>query len=171
MKCSGLDVTSGASVEVSFDRAITVVDHLIRPLDNPAFIAPGFVDLQVNGFAGVDYNSAASTHEEIAQSIRAMFACGVTRFFPTVITGSPDNMSAALRNLATAKESIAHAGAMEAFHLEGPYISPEDGPRGAHLARWVRPPDLEEFRRLQDAACGNIRLVTLSPEWPQAPRF
>jgi N-acetylglucosamine-6-phosphate deacetylase len=176
MKCSGLDVTSGASVEVSFDRAITVVDHLIRPLDNPAFIAPGFVDLQVNGFAGVDYNSASSTHEQIADSIRAMFACGVTRFFPTVITGSPDNISAALQHLANAKESIAEGPAvvgqaMEAFHLEGPYISPEDGPRGAHPAQWVRPPDLEEFRRFQGDARGNIRLVTLSPEWPQAPRF
>ena len=172
----GVDVSSGALVDVTFDRAITVVDHLIRPPDNPAFIAPGFIDLQVNGFAGVDYNSASSSHEQIADSIRAMFACGVTRFFPTVITGSPDNMAAALRNLANAKESIAegHAvvgQAMEAFHLEGPYISPDDGPRGAHPARWVRPPDLEEFRRLQDAARGNIRLVTLSPEWPQAPRF
>jgi N-acetylglucosamine-6-phosphate deacetylase len=167
----GIDVSSGAAVEVSFDRAITVVDHLIRPPDNPAFLAPGLIDLQVNGFAGVDYNSASSTHEQIAQSIRAMFVCGVTRFFPTVITGSTDNMSAALRHLAIAKESIAEGQAMEAFHLEGPYISPEDGPRGAHPARWVRPPDLEEFRRFQDAARGNIRLVTLSPEWPEAPRF
>jgi N-acetylglucosamine-6-phosphate deacetylase len=171
MITNGIDVSNGALVEISFDRAITVVDHLIRPLDNPAFVAPGWIDLQVNGFAGVDYNSAASTHEEIALSIRAMFACGVTRFFPTVITGSPDNMAAALRNLAKAKESTAHGSAMEAFHLEGPYISPEDGPRGAHLAQWVRPPDLEEFRRFQDAARGNIRLVTLSPEWPEAPRF
>jgi N-acetylglucosamine-6-phosphate deacetylase len=171
MKLNGVDVSSGASVEVSFDRAITVVDHLIRPPDNSAFLAPGWIDLQVNGFAGVDYNSAASSHAEIALSIRAMFACGVTRFFPTVITGSPDNMSAALRNLANAKESIAEGPAMEAFHLEGPYISPEDGPRGAHPARWVRPPDLEEFRRFQGDARGNIRLVTLSPEWPQAPRF
>ncbi len=176
MKCSGLDLTSGASVEISFDRAITVVDHLIRPLENPPFVAPGFIDLQVNGFAGVDYNSPASTHEEIALSIRAMFACGVTRFFPTVITGSPDNMCAALRNLANAKESLAEGAAvvgqaMEAFHIEGPYISPDDGPRGAHPAHWVRPPDLDEFRRMQDAARGNIRLVTLSPEWPQAPRF
>jgi N-acetylglucosamine-6-phosphate deacetylase len=171
MKVSGIDVSNGASVEVSFDRAITLVDHLIRPLDDPAFLAPGFVDLQVNGFAGVDYNSAASTHQEIAASIRAMFACGVTRFFPTVITGSPDNMAAALRHLANAKESIAEGQAMEAFHLEGPYISPEDGPRGAHPARWVRPPDLEEFRRFQSDARGNIRLVTLSPEWPQAPQF
>ena len=60
---------------------------------------------------------------------------------------------------------------MEAFHVEGPYISPEDGPRGAHPARWVRPPDLEEFHRFQEAARGNIRLVTLSPEWPDATRF
>jgi N-acetylglucosamine-6-phosphate deacetylase len=171
MICNGIDVSSGASIEVSFDRAITVVDHLIHPLNDAPFIAPGWIDLQVNGFAGVDYNSPSSTHEEIALSIRAMFACGVTRFFPTVITGSADDVSAALRNLAAAKESIAGGSAMEAFHLEGPYISPEDGPRGAHPARCVRPPDLEEFRRFQDAAQGHIRLVTLSPEWPQAPRF
>jgi len=171
MNCSGVDVSIGALVEVSFDRAITLVDHLIQPVDDPAFIAPGWIDLQVNGFAGVDYNSAASTHEEIALSIRAMFACGVTRFFPTVITGSPDNMCAALRNLANAKESIPVGSAMEAFHLEGPYISPEDGPRGAHPARWVRPPVLGEFERFQEAAQGNIRLMTLSPEWPQAPKF
>lgn len=173
MQLSGVDVSSGASLEVSFERAITIVDHLIRPLDNDnaPFIAPGWIDLQVNGFAGVDYNSPASTHQQIAQSIRALFACGVTRFFPTVITGSPDNMAAALRNLANAKESIDEGPAMEAIHLEGPYISPHDGPRGAHPARWVRPPDLTEFDRLQDAAQGNIRLVTLSPEWPGAPRF
>jgi len=167
----GIDVSSGSAVEVSFDRAITVVDHLIRPPDNLAFIAPGWIDLQVNGFAGVDYNSASTTHEQIADSICAMFACGVTRFFPTVITGSPDNMSAALRHLANAKEALSEGLAVEAFHLEGPYISPHDGPRGAHPARWVRPPDLEEFRRFEDAAAGNIRLVTLSPEWPEAPRF
>src|SRR5271154_283216 len=106
MICNGFDISSGALVEISFDHAITVVDHLIHPVDDAPFIAPGWIDLQVNGFAGVDYNSPASTHEQIAESIRAMFACGVTRFFPTVITGSPENMSAALSNLAKAKESI-----------------------------------------------------------------
>jgi N-acetylglucosamine-6-phosphate deacetylase len=60
---------------------------------------------------------------------------------------------------------------MEAFHVEGPHISPEDGPRGAHPSAWVRPPDFDEFRRWQDAARGNVRLVTLSPEWPEAPRY
>jgi N-acetylglucosamine-6-phosphate deacetylase len=171
MKISGVDVSSGASVEVAFERAITVVDHLIRPLEGATFISPGWIDLQVNGFAGVDYNSGTSSHEQIAHSVRAMFACGVTRMFPTVITGSPENMTAAFSNLASAKESIAEGPALEAFHLEGPYISPDDGPRGAHPARWVRPPDITEFHRFQEAAHGNIRLVTLSPEWPQAPRF
>lgn len=171
MKVSGIDVSSGASVEVSFEQAITIVDHLIRPLDGAPFLAPGWIDLQVNGFAGVDYNSPSSSPEQIAQSIRAMFGCGVTRFFPTVITGSPENMTAALRNLASAKESVTEGSAMEAFHIEGPYISPNDGPRGAHPARWVRPPDIEEFFRFQESAGGNIRLVTLSPEWPEAPRF
>ena len=171
MKCKGIDISTGASLDVSFDRAITGVDHLIRPLENAPFLAPGWIDLQVNGFAGVDYNSPASSHEQIAQSIHAQFASGVTRFFPTVITASPENMIAALGNLASAKESIAHRSAMEAFHLEGPYISPEDGPRGAHPARWVRPPDLDEFHRFQEAARGHIRLVTLAPEWPEAPHF
>src|ERR1700733_10302093 len=171
MTCKGIDVSSGAHVEVSFDRAITVVDHLIRPLDDAPFLAPGWIDLQVNGFAGVDYSSPSSTHEQIAHSLGALFGCGVTRFFPTVITGSPENMTAALHNLASAKESVPEGFAMEAFHLEGPYISPEDGPRGAHPSRWVRPPDLGEFQRFQEAAHGNIRLVTLAPEWPDAARF
>ncbi len=60
---------------------------------------------------------------------------------------------------------------MEGFHVEGPFISPEDGPRGAHPQRWVRPPDLDEFRRFQEAAQGNIRLLTLSPEWPGSAAF
>src|SRR5580700_6186437 len=102
MNVQGVDVSSGASVEVFFERAITLVDHLIRPLDDGVYISPGWIDLQVNGFAGVDYNSPASSHEQIAHSIRGMFGCGVTRMFPTVITGSPENISAALRNLANA---------------------------------------------------------------------
>ncbi|HUA18295.1 MAG TPA: amidohydrolase family protein [Bryobacteraceae bacterium] len=171
MKCSGLDLSTGMPVEISFTNLITGVDPLISPLADATVLAPGFIDLQVNGFAGVDYNSPSSGHGEIAQSIHALFATGVTRFFPTVITGPPDVMRAALRNLAAAKAGLNEGPAMEAFHVEGPYISPEDGPRGAHPARWVRPPDLDEFHRLQDAASGHIRLMTLAPEWPQAPNF
>jgi N-acetylglucosamine-6-phosphate deacetylase len=137
--------------------------------------SPGFIDLQVNGFAGVDYNSPHAPIEEIARSIRVMFSTGVTRFFPTVITGSPERMLGALRNLAAARESLAkEAGigqAIAGVHVEGPHISPDDGPRGAHPREWVRPPDLDEFHRWQDATRGQVRLVTLSPEWPDAPCY
>src|SRR5207302_419720 len=155
-------------IGIEGDSVITHVDPVLQATENAVWIAPGFIDLQVNGFSGVDYNSPAAPLEEIARSIRTMFSTGVTRFFPTVITGSPEDMLGALRNLARARETLAEGPAMEAFHVEGPHISPHDGPRGAHPARWVRPPDSEEFKRWQDAAQGNVRLVTLSPEWPES---
>jgi N-acetylglucosamine-6-phosphate deacetylase len=171
MKCLGIDSINGAPVEISGSAILDSVEPLIQAPEGLEHVSPGFIDIQVNGFAGVDYNSAKTPHDEIARSIRAQYACGVTRFFPTVITGGPDQMSGALRNLADAKERLAEGVAMEAFHVEGPHISPDDGPRGAHPRQWVRRPDIEEFHRWQDAARGNIRLITLAPEWPEAASY
>jgi N-acetylglucosamine-6-phosphate deacetylase len=80
-------------------------------------------------------------------------------------------MLSALRNLARAKANLPRGEAMDGFHVEGPHISSDDGPRGAHPRRWVRPPDVDEFARWQEATNGGIRLVTLAPEWPQASRY
>src|ERR1700674_209907 len=171
MKCNGVETSTRDFIEIEGDSVIARVDPVLEATDNAAWISPGFIDLQVNGFAGVDYNSPSATSEEISRSIRAMLSTGVTRFFPTVITGSPDAMLAALKNLARTRATIAEGPVMEAFHVEGPHISPDDGPRGAHPAHWVRPPDVEEFHRWQEAARGCIRLVTLAPEWPQAPHY
>ncbi len=171
-KCYGIDAVSGEYIELTFDRVINGVDHIIEP--PPAgipYITPAWVDLQVNGYAAVDYNSPMTSHEEISRSIQVLHSTGTGRFFPTVITGSPDNMRNSLRNLARAKAALSDGGAMEGFHVEGPHICPEDGPRGAHPQRWVRPPDIDEYRRWQEATDGLIRLVTLSPEWPEAPRY
>jgi N-acetylglucosamine-6-phosphate deacetylase len=161
MKCNGVETSTRDFIEIEGDAVIAHVDPVLQAADNTVWIAPGFVDLQVNGFAGVDYNSGATPLDEIARSIRAMFSTGVTRFFPTVITGAPEEMLGALRNLTRARETLPEGPAMEAFHVEGPHISPHDGPRGAHPARWVRPPDFDEFRGWQDAAQGHVRMVTL----------
>jgi N-acetylglucosamine-6-phosphate deacetylase len=172
MKCGGRSVSTGERIEVEFDSLIRHVDPDLDPAaDDDAWLAPGFIDLQVNGFAGVDYNAPEASHEEIGRSIRTLFSTGVTRFFPTVITGAPEDMLRALRNLAAARESLEDGAAMEGFHVEGPHISPEDGPRGAHPAGWVRPPRVHEFQSWQEAAQGHVRLVTLSPEWPGALRY
>jgi N-acetylglucosamine-6-phosphate deacetylase len=169
MICNGIDAATGAGIEIRFGRTIESVGPAAEHGD--CYIAPGWVDIQVNGFAGVDYNAPEAPHDEIARSIGALDATGVTRFYPTVITGAPETMSGALANLARAKESLAEGGAMDGFHVEGPHISPDDGPRGAHPRRWVRPPDADEFERWHDASRGGIRIVTLSPEWPEAPRY
>jgi N-acetylglucosamine-6-phosphate deacetylase len=173
MKCSGRSAISGEPIEIEFEAAIQNVDPVLDGdgYDQDIFVAPGFIDLQVNGFAGVDFNAPTAPHEEIQRAIGATFSTGVTRFYPTVITGAPDAMLAALRNLAAARESLTDGNAMEAFHVEGPHISPDDGPRGAHPREWVRPPDFAEFQRLQDAAQGHVRLITLSPHWPEASRY
>ncbi|MGH9720530.1 MAG: N-acetylglucosamine-6-phosphate deacetylase [Bryobacteraceae bacterium] len=168
-------MNSGRPIQVAFGETIGAVSPppalLAAKPPAESWLIPAFVDIQVNGFAGVDYNSPATPHDEIARSIEVLFSTGVARFYPTVITGGPDDMAGALANLARAKESLAEGAAMDGFHVEGPFISPDDGPRGAHPRRWARPPDLEEFRRLQDAARGQIRLMTLAPEWQGAPAF
>ena len=164
----GYDPASGQFVEVRFDSVISVVDTLINPVPDAPFIAPAWIDIQVNGYAAVDYNNPQTPVEEIARSVDVLHSTGTARFFPTVITGSEENMLGALRNLSRAKESIP---SIEAIHVEGPHICPDDGPRGAHPKHCVRPPSLEEYRRMQDAAVGNIRLITLSPEYPEAPRY
>ncbi len=171
MKCSGRNVLTGELVVVEGSRAFTAVEPLFGQAAPDTWLAPGFIDLQVNGFAGVDYCAPTASMEEIGRSIRAQFATGVTRLLPTVITGSQPVMEGALRRLAEAREQLPEGEAIEGFHVEGPHISPEDGPRGAHPLAAVRPPCLDEYRRLQEAARGGIKIVTISPEWPEAPKF
>src|SRR3984885_6110683 len=171
MNCIGIDVSLGSPVRVTFDTTISAVEAVSSASPDGVYLSPGWIDLQVNGFAGVDYNNPKCTPEEISRSIRLLFSSGVTRFYPTVITGSPEDMLGALRNLKSAKETLPEGAAIDGFHVEGPHISPDDGPRGAHPRRWVRPPDLDEFRRWQDATDNQVRIVTLAPDWPEAPPY
>ncbi|MBE7542107.1 MAG: amidohydrolase family protein [Bryobacteraceae bacterium] len=173
MKCHGIDALSGAHVEITASGSvIQSVDEQITPLPPGApHLAPGFIDLQVNGYAGIDYCLPGASTEQIGASLQAQFATGVTRIYPTVITGPRDGMTEALRMLARARRELPFGEALEAFHVEGPFISADDGPRGAHPIQHVRPPDYDEFLEWQDAAEGHIRLVTLAAEWPEAPAF
>jgi N-acetylglucosamine-6-phosphate deacetylase len=114
MICQGRDVSTGEQIVVEGDAVIAHVNPAFGGGDDSVWIAPGFIDLQVNGFAGADFNSSSTKHTAIADALRAMFSTGVTRCFPTVITGSPQRMLATLRNLARAKETLEDGAAMEA---------------------------------------------------------
>lgn len=119
----------------------------------------GFFELQVNGFAGVDFNDPRMTLDDLRRATAALRTTGVTRFLPTIITGSFERFAACARTLARFADP-ANAG----IHMEGPYIGAEDGPRGAHPREQVRPASVDDFRRRQEAAEGRIVLVTLAPE-------
>lgn len=137
-----------------------------------AWLAPGFVDIQVNGYDGQEFSSLALTPELVSRIVRRHYAFGVTRLCPTLTTESFEVLSHGLRAIAAACEQDAATSAgVAGIHVEGPYISREDGPRGAHPAAHCRAPDWDEFSRLQDAAGGRIRLLTLSPEYEEAPAF
>jgi N-acetylglucosamine-6-phosphate deacetylase len=124
---------------------------------------PGLFDLQVNGFAGVDFNNPATTTDDTCRAMERIRATGVTRFLPTLITSSLERFTQCARTLARTN----HA-AIAGLHLEGPYIAAEDGPRGAHPREQIVAASIEDFARRQDAAAGEIRLVTLAPEVPGA---
>jgi N-acetylglucosamine-6-phosphate deacetylase len=136
------------------------------------WIAPGFIDLQCNGYGGQEFSAASLSAERVAQIAAAQPAFGVTQFCPTVTTAAFDTIVHAMRTVDAACRAATEVDyAVAGIHLEGPYIASEDGPRGAHPLEHCRPPDWNEFARFQDAAGGRIRLVTLSPEYPQAPQF
>ncbi len=174
MNCSGIDVETGERIAVEFDqtiRSIQVREETPDIADDAIWIAPGFIDIQVNGFAGYDFNDPEVTLGQVATALNMIVTTGVTRCLPTVITGSPHGMLACLTTLRRAQRELPNAKAIAGFHVEGPYIGAEDGPRGAHPLQWVRKPDLAEYHRWQEVTDHNVRLVTLSPHFEEAPDF
>src|SRR5260221_6083988 len=128
----------------------------------------GLVDLQVNGFAGVDFNTPGLTPADFDRALQAMLATGVTRCLPTLITGSEPDLIACFRALEAARSVSPLAAMVLGYHLEGPFLSPAEGFRGCHPEACMQPASLPLFERLQAAAGGRIRLVTLAPEGPGA---
>jgi N-acetylglucosamine-6-phosphate deacetylase len=155
---------------------VEVRDGLIQALhrDTPAaqaagsgWLAPGLIDLQVNGYGGHDLNGEQLTAQTVYALAQAMLACGVTTFLPTLITASEAQLTAALVAIQAARRLFPTVARMVPYvHVEGPAIAPEDGPRGAHPAAHVRPPSVAEFDRWQSASGAVVGMVTLSPHWP-----
>ncbi len=136
------------------------------------YISPGFLDIQVNGYMGSDYSLEDLSEEQVAKIIFHLNRSGTTQHVPTIITTPHKRI---LRNLKVITKAIQSsrdiACAISGIHIEGPFISPADGPRGAHNAAYVHPPDLNEFKQWQEAAEGRITTVTLAPEWEGALEF
>jgi N-acetylglucosamine-6-phosphate deacetylase len=161
----GFDLRSVTdSLELTRSGAVGSVDA-----DTTLWASPGWFDLQINGFAGVDLNAGPVTREALQQLTANLQREGVTRYLATLITAPPTALVAAAAAIAAARAedpSLAHAVA--GIHLEGPFISRADGARGAHRLDAICDADIPLFEEVAAAAAGALRLVTLAPEVPGA---
>jgi N-acetylglucosamine-6-phosphate deacetylase len=124
-----------------------------------------YVDLQVNGYAGVDFNKDGLTAEELRRACDRLASDGVDVCLATIITDDLDAMCRRLSALVALRAADAVATrTIAGIHIEGPFLNEADGFRGAHPRDAIRPADRDTMRRLLDAAGGLTRLVTLAPE-------
>lgn len=130
---------------------------------------PGLFDIQVNGFAGVDFNSPGCDAEALDGALEAMLACGVTGCLPTLITASFDELAERFGALdrAVARSRLGPF-MVPGYHLEGPFLNPQEGYAGCHPADRMIAPDTVFVDKLQSGLAKPILLVTLAPELPGA---
>ena len=137
-----------------------------RPTSSPA-PAPRWFDFQVKGFGGVDFQAESISRAELDHAVKVMRHHGVAGIFLTLITDEIDAHCRRLENFEKLRAVSPDAAAMiVGYHIEGPWLSPVPGFRGAHPAGPMHAPSIPEFERMQSAAGGHIRLITVAPEWP-----
>ena len=173
---------SPIAVEIE-DTLIKNVKRLNKLSKNtePFFIAPGLIDIQINGYLSISFSFEGADDLETGSNELSVSDCkkvtealwkeGITSYFPTLTTNSKELLLRNFEILASAKDDPSLMGSIAGFHLEGPYISPVDGYRGAHPQEYVRQPDWNEFMELYEASGEKIVLVTLAPEVNGALEF
>ena len=172
MKYTGYHVHTGKPVQVTVEK--NIITKVVEAQDVPGlpFLSPGFLDMQVNGYKGADYSSETFAEDDASKIIGYLAESGTSQHIPTIVSSPQELIVRNLKILTEARRnsSLVEA-ALPAYHIEGPFISQHDGPRGAHDPAYVRTPSYEEYLQWQDAADGLVKLVTLAPEAEGAVRF
>ncbi len=135
------------------------------------YVAPGLIDLQINGYMGVSFSEQDLTIENMRKATLALWKEGVTSFLPTVTTNEHAQLVRSFSLLSEMMDDNEIGKSVLGFHLEGPYISPVKGYRGAHNEKNIRLPNWKEFQELQKTAKNNIKLITVAPEMEGAIPF
>ncbi len=129
-------------------------------------VLPGLIDMHIHGCGGHD------TGEATEEALQAMSAClvkrGVTSFCPTSMTLSFEELQRIFQNVADCREKVSGAY-IQGINMEGPYIAMSK--KGAQNGAYVRNPDVEEFKRLQESCGGLVKVVDIAPECDGAEAF
>ncbi len=137
-------------------------------MSHPTLSIPGFVDLQVNGFLGVNFSDPNLTEEAFVEASRGLLSRGTSAFLPTLITGPVEMYERNLPMIAHVIQTDEFRGRLLGIHIEGPFISPQSGAVGAHPPVEVRLPDSRLLEKMLEWANGCIKLITLAAELPGA---
>lgn len=142
-----------------------ILTELSRAQDTTTdlWLTRGLVDIQVNGYAGIEITTPDSNPDDLARCEQILADAGLTRWCPTVTSQSSDVIE---HSLATIDRAIRESALtrVKCIHLEANYLSPEDGYRGAHAPQYITKPDKAEFERWQKASGGRIGYVSMAPE-------
>ncbi|MBC7000708.1 amidohydrolase family protein [Cytophaga sp. FL35] len=172
MTISGTHYKTGKAIQLQVEDGI--IDK-VKNLGQESFsnhVCPGFVDLQVNGFMGIDFNSGRLSADEVVSITEHLWHTGVTSYMPTLITNATAHIVQAIEAIVTACErnKLVNASII-GIHLEGPFLSKEDGPRGAHPLEHLKNPDWDLFVKWQELSKNRIKKITLAPELERAIDF
>lgn len=122
------------------------------------------MDLQVNGYKGVDFSDVNLTPGDFERACRGVFDAGTTAFLATVVTSPKEVYEHNLPIITTAMQRDEFRGRLLGLHIEGPFISPLDGARGAHESQWITRPDVGFLKQLIDWADDKIKILTIAAE-------
>jgi len=168
-----INCITGKTEELSFENG-TVTNVFERETEktNNLFIGPGLIDLQINGINGIDFNNPDLTWQDVVTATYYLLSRGITTFLPTVITNSDKNICKIVHTIhqACLSDSLVN-DCILGIHLEGPFISPVAGAKGAHDEKYIKAPDWKVFQKFQEAAGGKIKLITIAPEWEGSSSF
>ncbi len=174
MKITGILYLTHQPVEINIEHGIIVnIETLAEEngIDDLPIIGPGFIDVQVNGHSGVSFTDQGLTAEGVLKATEGLWKEGVTTYLPTIITAEGELIRQNLRTLNKATNDKKLSKSIPGFFLEGPYISPIDGFRGAHNVKFVRQPDWDEFDSFIEASGHKLLKVTVAPELDGAMEF
>ncbi|KPL17220.1 MAG: hypothetical protein AMS26_01655 [Bacteroides sp. SM23_62] len=156
------------SIEISDGKIIRIKQTQKSSIGQQLIIAPGLIDIQINGYNGIDFSDPDLTAEDLEKIVKGLWEVGVTTILATVTTNDHEHLMSSFKALSNALADPKISMSVPGFHLEGPYISPVQGFRGAHPEKYIRLPDLQEFKQYQEAADNMIRLITVAPEFEGA---
>ncbi|MEY3774007.1 MAG: hypothetical protein RLZZ129_787 [Verrucomicrobiota bacterium] len=156
---------------------LTMTDGRIRSLETVSvakaglpLLLPPLVDIQVNGYAGVDFQRDDCTLAELERAATGLAEAACGRFFLTLITNRWEKMLARLRHYrALRAASPVLQRRIAGWHLEGPFMSPKPGFHGAHPPECMEPPSAAHMLELKELVGDDPTLLTMAPEWPEAP--